>query len=110
MILGPPGLTRQVLDVPVEEGTAPEPWDAPVAEPPYLWADEDQFALPCARLRGARAGRPCPAGHARRGTAGHHGLAALRDRDPGAAVAAAPVQPARRARGGAGRPCLGAAR
>lgn len=43
MILRAPGLTRQVLDVPVEEGAAPAPWDAPIAEPPYLWADEHQL-------------------------------------------------------------------
>ncbi|MEV4999786.1 hypothetical protein [Nocardioides sp. LML1-1-1.1] len=43
MILRAPGLTRQVLDVPVEEGTAPAPWDAPIAEPPHLWADQGQL-------------------------------------------------------------------
>lgn len=38
-----PGLTRVVLDVPVEEGPVAVPEGAPVADPPQLWADERQL-------------------------------------------------------------------
>lgn len=40
-----PGLTRVVLDVPVEEGPVAAPPGAPVADPPLLWADERQLLL-----------------------------------------------------------------
>jgi len=38
-----PPLTRAVLGVPVEEGVVPEPWEATVSEPPYLWAEADRM-------------------------------------------------------------------
>lgn len=38
-----PGLTRAVLDVPVEEGPVPTPAGATVSDPPLLWADDRQL-------------------------------------------------------------------
>ncbi|HWJ09221.1 MAG TPA: hypothetical protein VNS46_07575 [Nocardioides sp.] len=50
LVLGAPGLTTQVLDLPVDEGRAPVPWDAPVVQPPHLWADERSLLF---RARGS---------------------------------------------------------
>ncbi|GAB3855645.1 HPr kinase/phosphatase C-terminal domain-containing protein [Nocardioides maradonensis] len=41
--LGTPELTRVVLDVPVEEGPVPEPWDAAVVVEPWWCADADRI-------------------------------------------------------------------
>ncbi|HWU21090.1 MAG TPA: hypothetical protein VN088_06175 [Nocardioides sp.] len=43
IVLGAPGLTRTVLDVPVEEGPVPGPWDAAVVAEPWYWADADRL-------------------------------------------------------------------
>lgn len=43
LVLRAPELTREVLGVPVVEGTAPKPWAAAVVAEPSIWADPDRL-------------------------------------------------------------------